>query len=344
MNLTQVAIFTHQFIIFFFAALVIGIISFVGYRIWYANYLASLPPIEIKPDVSWGVLPAPEFSTITNVSPTNFSYSVDTVTGNLPVVEKITKVFFMPKAVATLLSADRSRTIADKLKLTGEPEIISPTLYRYTDQVRQLTVDLDSGNFKYAIASVPPTIEPIEGSEAVLIQGFRNLLSSMNILTTELQNSPAKVTYLRYEGEELVPASINDAQAAEIAIWPQSVEEKSVVTTPFNQALIKALVVRSAKDPENYLSISFTFWPIDTSSFATYPVKTADQALADLKAGQGVVSIAPSNPNISLTSVYLSYFQSEGYTPYLQPIFVFEGPGFVAYVPAITAQYLTATP
>lgn len=339
MTLTQAAIFTKRFLIFSVIALILSIGGFVGYKIWYARYLASLPPIEIKPDTSFGILPVPNLGP-SIVSPTNFSYSIDTETGNLPTFEIMTKVFFLPKTVATLLSGDKSQTIADKLNLTVAPEVISETRYRYTQDNRSLLIDLDTGNFVYLAESTPAAQGATISDEPGLVQDFKNLLASMGILHPELQNGPSKILYYRAL-DNLVPIeTIKEAQVAEISIWHQNVEEKPIYTNPYNKSLVKAIVVTSAREATNYLSLNYTYWPVDTSTFATYPLKTADQALDDLKAGLGVVVVDPQKPNVSITAVSLTYFQSENYTPYMQPIYVFEGPGFVAYVPAIISQYL----
>lgn len=337
MTLTQAAIFTKRFILFSAITFVLGISGFIGYKIWYARYLASIPPVEIKPDTKFGVLSTLNLGSSV-VSSTNFSYSIDTETGNLPTFENMAKVFFLPKTIATLLSGDKSQTIADKLNLTILPEVISETRYRYTEGNRSLLVDLDTGNFSYLSQTTTSAKEIIASDETSLIQDFKNLLSQMGILSAELQNGPSKVLY--YTDNMTPVESIKQAQVAEISIWPQNIDQKPVYTNPYNKSLVKAIVTNSAKDAGNYISLNYTFWPIDTTTFATYPLKTTTEALDDLKSGQGVVVVDPQKPNISITSVSIAYFQSEQYTPYMQPIYVFEGAGFVAYVSAITSQYL----
>ncbi len=52
--------------------------------------------------------------------------------------------------------------------------------------------------------------------------------------------------------------------------------------------------------------------------------------------------------NAELFSSYLylamaAYFESENYTPYLQPVYVFEGPDFVAFDSAVTVDYLSSS-
>ena len=58
MTLSQTAIFVQRSIIISAVALFLSIASFTGYKIWYAYYLASLPPVEEKPDTKFGQLPS----------------------------------------------------------------------------------------------------------------------------------------------------------------------------------------------------------------------------------------------------------------------------------------------
>ena len=108
MTLTQAAGLTRKFILLSLILSILGIISFTGYKIWHARYLASLPPVEEKPDMKFGLL-----SELTlpksKVSSSNFSYSLDTKTGNLPDFPKVIKVFYSPKAQTGFLAPDKAQ-------------------------------------------------------------------------------------------------------------------------------------------------------------------------------------------------------------------------------------------
>lgn len=344
MTLTQTAIITKQIITITILALVVGIISLIGYKIWYAHYLANLPPQEEKADTKFGVLPLPDFPK-KEVSSSNFSYSLDTTTGGLPKVgfdpgfEKIIKVYFIVKPYATLLSPEKSQTLAEKFNIKNPPEILSETNYRFKDGDKTLTVDLDSGNFIYTKEATSSAKESLDGDDKMVVD-FENLLSNLGGLKDELKKGRTKVTLLKTAGNELVPTTLRtEAQAVQISLWPEGLDKKGVFTADFNQALVNATVVKSASEVENYLSLNFTFWLIDTTTFATYPTKPAEAAFDDLKSGRGVVILEPTKPQVSITSVYLGYYLSENYSLYSQPIYIFEGPNFVAYVPAVSEQF-----
>ena len=87
--------------------------------------------------------------------------------------------------------------------------------------------------------------------------------------------------------------------------------------------------------------MEYTYWNPDVETFSTYPVKSPSQAFTDLKAGKGVMIIQPDNKNASITAVSLAYYEPDVYQKYLEPVYVFTGPNMVAYVPAITDNFLS---
>ncbi len=344
MTLTQTAVLVKRGIIFSVIALVLGLTSFIGYKIWYAYYLAHLPPVEEKPDAKFGPLPLPLFPK-SAVSTSNFTYSLDTATGGLPQVgqdtgfEKIIKVYFVTQTFATFLSPDRSGALAEKLGITSSPQILSETKYKFKDQNKTLLIDLDNGNFSYnneATISAKTNLD----EDAKLVSDFQQTLTTLGVLKENLKNGRTKIIPLKTDGENLIPTQTrSEAIAAQVSIWPASINNKPIFTADFNKSLVSAIVYASANNLDNYLSLNFTYYPIDSSTFATYLLKTSETAFDDLKKGKGAVIIEPDKPQVSITSVYLGYFLSEDYSPYLEPIFVFEGPNFVAYVSAIPDQY-----
>lgn len=346
MTLSQTAIITKQVITISIFALILGIVSFIGYKIWYAYYLANLPIVEEKPDVKFGILPYPDFPK-TSVSSSNFSYSVDTTTGNLPKVgeekgfEKLIKVYFVTKTFATLLSPEKSQSLAEKFNIASPPQILSETSYKFEQDNKTLLVNLDSSNFTYNKEATPSGKETLDNDNK-LVADFETVLSVLEVFKEDLKKGRTKILLLKDGAGNLSPTQLRtEAIAAQISLWPASIDGRSIFTPHFDTSLIFAQVIKGADSLDNYLSLSYNYHPIEQSIFATYPIKTAEDAFEDLKNGKGVVIIEPEKPNISITSIYLGYYLSEKYSPYLQPIFVFEGPHFVGYVAAINEQHLS---
>lgn len=339
MTLAQTAIVTKNIINATIALIVISIIGFIGYKIWYARYIASLPPVEEKPTTQFGVLPLPKLP-VASVSSSNYSYSLDTTTGGFPKTDKVVRVYFLPKPYASLLAGEKSQNLAANFEIKSDPQILSETKYQYQDDTKTLTVDLDSANFTYTNTATPSAQAPLD-NDGKLVDDFKNLLTTKSLLKDELKNGRFQVSLLKIVDGQTIPVqSRNEAQAALISLWPQDVDQKQIVSPDFNKALINAVVISSASQLSNYLSLNFTFWPIDTATYSTYPIKAPDKAFEDLKSGKGTTIMPPSKPQVSISSVKLVYFEPAEYTPYLQPLYLFEGPGFTALVPAVTNQYL----
>ena len=348
MTLTQTATLVKQVMKISIIALVLGTASFIGFKIWYAYYLAHLPPVEEKPDTKFGLLPKPDLPQ-GSVSTSNFSYSLDTTTGGLPKVgidpgfEKIIKVYFVTQTFASLLAPERSESLAKKFDINLPPIILSEIRYRFKDKDKELLVDLDNGNFSYSKAATISAKVSLDDDDK-LVSDFGQILSTLGVMKDGLRNARSKITLLRATGGNYIPTQLRaEAVASQISLWPAPIDKKAIFTADFNKSLVSATVFGSAGSLDNYLSLNFTYYPIDTSTFATYPVKTPEAAFDNLRSGKGVIIVEPDKPQVSITSVSLGYYLSENYSPYLQPIYVFEGPNFVAYVIAISEQFQAQT-
>lgn len=334
MTLSQTAIITKQIITFSIIFLILGISSFIGYKIWYTYYLAHLPVKEPIPDTKFGVLPQPDFPK-TSVSSSNYTYSIDTPTGNLPKLgvdegfDKLTKVYFITQVYATFLSGEKSQKLAQQFHINSDPQILSETNYLYRDADKTLSVDLNSGNFIYTKEATATASQTLDDDDK-LVTDFKRFLSSLGVYKETLTKGQAKVVLLKRDGE---------TQAAQISLWPEPIDKKPLLTSDFNKSLVSAVVKKTTSSIDDYLSLNFTFWPIDTTTFATYPTKLPEKALEDLRNGKGVVIIEPPKAQVSITAIYSAYLLPENYSPYLQPIYVFEGPQFVAYTEAISEQF-----
>lgn len=331
MTLTKVAKITRVVILLSIISIFIGVSTYIGYKIWYARYLASLPPVEEKPDPKFGVLKPPSFPS-SSVSSSNFSYTIATTTGNLPELGKIAKVFIMPPTTASFLAGEKGQSLAQKFNLDPNPQIITDSKYKFQNPDATLTLNLDSGNFIYQKESTKAATEKIQDDDNQLINSFKVFLKALGLLNDQIKNGPARVVFLD-----------QDKQKARLSLWPEDIDKKPVLTSYQDKSLINTEITKSSNELSNYLLLEFTYWPVDTASFATYPIKPTKQAFDELRSGQGVIIVAPTNTEVPITEVTLAYFQSDEYSPYLQPIYVFNGPNFTAYVTAITNSYLELT-
>ena len=104
------------------------------------------------------------------------------------------------------------------------------------------------------------------------------------------------------------------------------------------------MVTGESSGPKQVIAGEYHYFPVDEGKFSTYPIKTSQIAWDELSAGGAFVASPGGNSEggaVTLRRVYLAYYDAGGYTEFFQPIVVFEGDnGFVAYVPAVTADYI----
>lgn len=339
LTLTETASLTKKgFVIGLIVIVLLGS-AWIGLN-WYINYQRSkIPPPQEKADTKFNLLPRPDLGQGQSPS-SDYTYELVTETGNLPSnTPTLMKVYFISKLGTTLLSSDRAKGLAQKLEFDSVPEIINPTLYRFTDNLGgEMRVDLDTGNFEFTrtISTESATFQDeIVGDQGKIVSEFKSFLGTLGLLPEDLRGGGSKVFY---NG-----ATQQESDQAEVTLWQSDLVDDEIrypiITKEFTQGLIKATVTKYTEERNKYLKLNYTYWSIDQTNLATYPIKNAETAFNELQEGKGVVVVSPPGRKIDLSSIYLAYLLSDKYTKYLQPIYVFEGDGFVALVPAIQDEY-----
>lgn len=336
MTLTETASLTKKLLIFGSIFLVILIGGGLGYQAYHKYQLSKIPPPEEKPDVKWGVLPKPNFP-VGNVSSSNYSYTLDTSTGEVPKdLPKIVKVYFIPQLGTTLLAADKAKDLAVSFNFSNGPETLSPTKYAFTDSSGgKFIVDLNSGNFQFDRQQSTDSAKPhdeIIADQPKIVTDFKRFLSNKNLLKDQLRDGRTRVIYEGFSQKE--------SSSAAISLWQEDMDGRQIVTDKFITGLIEGTVTKFQDDDQKFLKLKYTFWPIDQTNFSTYPVKSAGIAFQQLQEGLGAVVVEPKKPQVSITKISLVYYLSEVYPQYLEPVFLFEGGSFAAFISAITDEYL----
>lgn len=333
MTLTQVATITRRGVIAFVAFLILGTIAGIGYRVYYNYYISTLPPVVEKPDLKFGVLPKIVFPKST-ISSSNFSYTIATETGAFPQLPNIIKVYFLPKAnIVSLLAPNESAQLASKFGFTGTREILTPTTYRYADSNKNsFTIDLITGNFNYQkqIASPSAKLDTTFANQDNLITTFKGLLQSTNLLNEDLQKGRGLVTYNK--------SAPTTSTSASVSLWPQDIDGLKIVTASASAGLVRTTAINTNVETDRFPILNYVYWQVDKTTVASYPLQPVENAFAKLQSGQGFISQIPAKPQVSISNVTLAYFEPEDYAPYLQPVYVFEGPGFTGLVPAIKSD------
>lgn len=335
MNLTQAAQYTKRIMIFSVIFVVLVILGFMAYGAWKSYYIAHLPKPVIKPEQKFGPLPNIDFPK-SKADAASFSFTIDTTTGDLPSFEGFIKVYFIPSPVVTLLSSDRSKEQASRFGIKSPPAILSDTKYSFSEGTKSLSMDIASTNLKYTNPSSPSADAKLTTNENNIADSFRNILNNLFLMKPDLgQGSPFKIQYFKFGNPITQVASPDNADMARVSIWPTKIEDKPILTADANISLVNGIFHTAPNNLANYIEINYTYWSVDLQTSSTYYLKPAKAAYEELKSGSGTIIQPPSTNTVSITNVYLAYFLPTNHADYLQPIYVFSGPGFIGYVSAI---------
>lgn len=330
MTLTQAAVFTKKGIIGSFIFVLSAIICLIAYQLIYTNLLLPHQKIAILPNRKFGVLPRPQFINST-VSSSSLSYSIDTTTGSLPQgLPAIMNVYYVPQLGTTLLAPDNISKLANSLGFNTGPNVVNTTQYIFTDaNGGQITIDLNSANFTFTRPVDPgASYDPILPTSDQIVSNFTGFLSGKNLMKDDLQGGRSNVLFNH--------TSYRDSDTAIVSIWPKDLNGFKVVTPQFTQSNIRATVTRATDDNSRYIQMEYTYWQPDQTTFGTYAIKPISQAFQELQNGKGTIVENPGGSSASITDAYLAYYEPDTYSAYIEPIYVFEGTNFAAYVPAIT--------
>jgi hypothetical protein len=348
MTLTETAAMTKKGFVLGAVALVVLIIAWFAFTTISDLLKKEPPPVQIVAEAKFNILPKPDLPASLGDS-SGYTYELTTTTGQLPTdIPEIINVYFISKTGTSLLAPNRAKKLAELIGFEKGPEILSPTLYRFTDKNQgELVFNLDTGNlnFERPLATESGDLEDsILADKTKLVEDFKFFLAGKGILPDQLKGGKSSVIYA--EGDQKL------SETAIVTLWQSDIIEPGddtpeeelkkypIITKNFTEGLVKGVITRWEREETKFLKMEYIFWPTDLTNFSTYPIKPVQKAYEELQEGKGIVVISPPKNNVELSSIYIAYLLSEQYQRYLQPVFVFEGQGFAAVVAAITDDYL----
>ncbi|MDP2671731.1 MAG: hypothetical protein Q8P13_04735 [bacterium] len=358
MNLSQTAIEAR--LIIRWALIAIGGIIFLWFVFITTRAIvrALLPKEPVLPTVAFGRLPTP---LATNGAISGASIEIDTPDGSLPSFPSMVKVYAIPQPSGKINSLDIASKRAGQYGINGNPKALSSTLYRWQDKERPaltITIDIVTGNFnyKYDWVADPKVLPKSFDKDELLAAGPRaqTFLGQGFSGFNDFKDGEVKSSYVHISGSERsTVSSPSEANAVEVDVFRKKLESKySVVSFHPTQSLMRVLVVPDVPNNSSVdiLQASFTHWAVDFDNGSTYPLKTSSQAFDELRTNRAYIVSGKLQglARVKVTDVQLSYLETENYSSYLQPIFVFKGQAqsgktkadFIAYVPAVSSDWL----
>lgn len=319
---------------------VILVILRVGAQIKEYFFPTPLPP----PTVKFGKLPTLKFPD--NASNRTFTYRLNTLSGQLPSLPTQTRVYKIVNPEPNLLALQRSQERVSKIGFDSSPIRISNTLYQWTSQnapPKKLLLDIISLNFSLSsdfVSDQNVLSARNLPDENGAIETAKNFFSNISF-PDDIDTQKTKTTLLSIGGQELVPAtSFSKTQIIRVDFFQKDVDNLSIYYPKAKNSIMYALIAAGSFEPQ-IVEAKFFHHSISEIS-STYPIKTAEEALSELKNKKTyIASYFGSDANIVIKDISLGYYLADKEQNYLLPVIVFEGNnGFFAYVEALRDEWV----
>lgn len=309
-------------------------------------YTAVVPKATPKPTVRFGPLPAIPFPKPNQDLPT-LQITVQTATGGFPKFPTQANVYYMPPYATNLFSFDSAQKKAVALGFENSPLQLSDTLYRFSAKNAPSTLELNivTGAFSisYNLAANPSPINQLPPTPDAAVSQAKQLLGASGSLPEDISKGESSFEFLKVEGQNLVQAlSLSDANFVRVNLFRKKYNELSAVTADPNQATVWFIMGGGNTGGKNVIAAQYRYYPIDEKKVETYPIKSPQEAVEELKNGKAYVANLGINKdgNVTVRDVSLAYFDSDIFMQFYQPVYVFKGDrNFTAYVPAVTSDF-----
>lgn len=328
------------------------IVLYVLFRIVMFLGGVFFPSPPEKPTLYFGKLTYPAFpKSITDKIPT---YSINTITGDLPKLPAVAKINRIETPKPDLLSLKKVGERVASAGFSNGPVKISNVLYDWTNDNsntsevlrKRIRVNILNYNFN---ATADPFSDPniVAGknmpNKEEAIKLAESFLKKTDYLTEDgdidLTKTQTKIYSLLNNGFSEA-SSISNAQVIQVNFFQKDIDDIPIVYKKPDQTNIDVLVTGGNFQPQilgaNYIHHNIS----DISS--TYPILSSEDAFHELKKGNAyIASYHGVESNIVITKAYLAYYFSDQDQQYTMPVIVFEGnEGFFAYVRAVKDEWV----
>lgn len=347
MTLTEVSYYTRKFLPFVFLFFIIFLIFFYAIKLFFI-YLASLQPKKIYTNPVFGKIKKPYLPEASGSA--GFNFTLDTIEGKPITASESAKVYFLPPSIARFGYREKIYLMAKTFGF--DTMLVKHTLIGkeaiFSDEKQKLTIDITNFNFRYDYyfeEEVDLFSQPLIPSKKEIENKAIDFLTTVGRYPNELAKGKININLMRYDWQEkkiIAVSRSNEANIVEVNFYRPDIEGIAVVTPGFPSSQ-NYVVFTFFEEGFRVLRAQVKFFEKSEEQMGVYPLKTGEVVWEQLKKGQGLVVSAPSDQkNIVIKNMFLAYLDPDVYQEYLQPVYVFLGePNFIAYVPAVSDDFLT---
>ncbi len=299
------------------------------------------------PTVAYGKLPPIIFPL--NTKKEKLTYTLDTVSGTLPEfnTDRL-RVFPIMAAEPNLLNLENTRKSVANVGFTQNENLITDTVYQWTDAKKtdkKIIRNIVSNDFTLSsnFLSYPEVLTSQQlPSELEAKKTAISFLESMNLYPEDIDDEKTTTQLLAIQNSSVFEAtSLSTANIIRVDFFQKNVDDLPIYYPKPPYSTINLLIGGGDYNGQ-VLQGQYYYQKINLDESATYPIKTANEALKELESGKGYIANYFGIENtITINEIFLAYYLGEAKQQYLMPIIVFKGKdGFFGYISAVKNEWL----
>ena len=354
MTLTEASYYFRKYLPFAVAGFLILLIVFYIFKLLFI-YIASLDKkqtIVLKEieGIEGFKLEKPQFLSNTVTDSQGIKFTLDTPEGSPIEASEAATVYYVPPTSGKIVNKSKAESMAAQARFgfakTMQKKVDSKNnKYIFSDTMRKLEIDLTNFNFTYKyemkkdenlFAKVKMTSETDTKNRAI------EFLKSMGKYPEELAQGQINVIYIDYDqatDTSTIVKRSQDANMIEVDFFRADFGDTQIATPTFFNSQNYIMLVPQETDYQ-LVAAQVNFFEKSTDLTGTYALKTGAEAWEELTAGNGDVVYNQGNKtSIIIRKMQLRYYDPDVYQQTIQPVFVFLGDNFAAYVPALKESY-----
>ncbi len=324
----------------------IGIASII-FLIFVVRFIGTVkdtlfPTPPAPPTMSFGKLPVLSFppSPITGT----FSYSLNTITGSLPTLPDRATIYPVTQPQANLLSFNDAQKLLGQNGFTSAATPISQEEYQWQQTgtpVKNIVYNIVNHNFSISSNFItdPTVLAAINlPSQDQSIALSKDYLTNLSSYPDDIDESKTAIQLFDIQNNKLIPAiSLSNAKIVQVNYFQKDINHIPVVYPDTPNSTIQVSIAAGQTESQ-IVAANYYHQSVQTDKSATYPVKTSQQAFAELKDNKAyIASYTGSGDTITIKNVYLAYYLGKTQQQYAMPVIVFQGDNnFYAFVSAVT--------
>lgn len=347
MSLTELSFYVRKYYPFGILGALIILIVFYSFQLFFL-FLQNKPKGPTI-DPIFNVLKRPVVPEAS--SSANIKFTLENIEGRPVTATDTARVFFLlPPPRTPFGFREKAYLIAQTFDFDTDTVnfLLQGKNAVFSDATKKLTVDIQNFNFffQYAFADKPGLFDIAKTPSTNEAQGQAiNLLQSIDVYPPELATGKTNTIYFNFNPESKTIRPTNkgeDGNMVEVDFARADIDGFPTVSPTFFNSQNFVLMAFFTDGTFQILRSQVKFFAKSTEQFGIYPVRTGDEAYADLQKGEGIVVSNPQDlDTVVIKSMFMGYYDPDEYQDYLQPVYVFVGEdNFVAYVPAVSKQYI----